>query len=376
MSTKAKREGVELVPFPGGQNLPERGELRLAIDKKPYAEIIGHAVVEPDVEVCGVLVGQVLRDTHGEYVHVTDVIRGQAAKQEGAAVTFTHETWNHIHRQMDERFADRRIVGWYHTHGGFGVFLSEMDTFVHQNFFPEPYHVAYVYDPLAGSEGFFRRSEGELRPLRRYWLGGRERKPAARQPEPESRPSPLAAPVPQGTAAVAALERAAAALQWSARERPSSLSSMLPWLVAGAAALFLVLDRAAPQVTGRAQPAGPVVVLDQDPASGRAVAIPLEVVERHDGDGVYRDAQGNLRLGLVLSTPGGAITQPGLLTALAPRVAPLDPRVEQAQRQADAAAAEARSTWRLVALVAAGIAAVAGMALAAWWYLGNSKRRA
>ena len=61
MSTrKAERARQdEATPFPGGQAAPEQGELRVAIDKKPYAEIIGHAVLEPDVEVCGVLVGRV-----------------------------------------------------------------------------------------------------------------------------------------------------------------------------------------------------------------------------------------------------------------------------------------------------------------------------
>ncbi len=374
MSTKkAERAREDAAPFPGGQATPERGELRVAIDKKPYAEIIGHGVLEPDVEVCGVLVGRVGRDGHGEFVHVTDVIRGQAAKQEGAAVTFTHETWNHIHREMDERFSDRRIVGWYHTHGGFGVFLSEMDTFVHENFFPEPTHVAYVYDPLAGSEGFFIRREGQLHALRRYWLGGRERKPAMRLPEVD--PAKPAAPA-DAHAATAALERAAAALQWSARERSSSSSSMLPWVVAGAAALLLLLDRTAPQLTGRSPASGPVVVLDQDPGSGRAVGIPLEILERHGEQDVFRDGQGNLRLGVVLGTPGGALTQPGLLTALAPRVAPVDPRVQYAQRREEAAERERAAWLRLVALAAAGVAAIAAVALAAWWYLRRRPRRA
>jgi proteasome lid subunit RPN8/RPN11 len=374
MSTKkAERAREDGAPFPGGgQAAPEPGELRVAVDKKPYAEIIGHGVLEPDVEVCGVLVGRVGRDAHGDFVHVSDVIRGQAAKQEGAAVTFTHDTWNHIHREMDERFSDRRIVGWYHTHGGFGVFLSEMDTFVHENFFPEPTHVAYVYDPLAGSEGFFVRRDGQLRPLRRYWLGGRERKPAMRLPEPEpAKPAPA-----DGQAAVAALERAAAALQWSARERPSSSSSMLPWLVAGAAALLLLLDRAAPQLTGRAPAAGPVVVLDEDPATGRAVGIPLEVVERHASGGVFRDAQGNLRLGIALRGPGGPLGQPGLLGALAPQEAPVDPRVLGAQRQEEASARERAGWLRVGALVAAGLAVLTAAALAAWWYLRRRRPRA
>ena len=37
------------------------------------------------------------------------------AVQEGAQVTFTHDTWNYIHQQMDEHYQDKRVLGWYHT---------------------------------------------------------------------------------------------------------------------------------------------------------------------------------------------------------------------------------------------------------------------
>ena len=44
-----------------------------------------------------------------------------------AEVTFTHETWNKINAEMDSRFAHLAIVGWYHSHPDFGVFLSDRD---------------------------------------------------------------------------------------------------------------------------------------------------------------------------------------------------------------------------------------------------------
>jgi proteasome lid subunit RPN8/RPN11 len=47
------------------------------------------------------------------------------------------------------------IVGWYHTHPGFGIFLSGMDQFIHQNFFIQLWHVALVLDPVARRSGFF-----------------------------------------------------------------------------------------------------------------------------------------------------------------------------------------------------------------------------
>ena len=46
-------------------------------------------------------------------------------------------------------------MGWIHTHPNFGIFLSEYDRFVHENFFSEEYQVAYVVDPIQSIEGFY-----------------------------------------------------------------------------------------------------------------------------------------------------------------------------------------------------------------------------
>ncbi len=62
----------------------------------------------------------------------------------------------------DRDYPDERIVGWYHSHPGFGVFLSEHDTFIHKNFFSSPQQVAWVYDPHSDEEGCFGWKSGEL----------------------------------------------------------------------------------------------------------------------------------------------------------------------------------------------------------------------
>ena len=46
-----------------------------------------------------------------------------------------------------KRYPDKLVLGWYHTHPAYGVFLSEHDMFIHRNFFAEPHHVAVVIDP-------------------------------------------------------------------------------------------------------------------------------------------------------------------------------------------------------------------------------------
>ena len=75
--------------------------------------------------------------------------------QAGTHVTFTQDTWEHIYKVKDSEYPDHRIVGWYHSHPGFGVFLSDHDTFIHQNFFSSPQQVAWVYDPHSEEEGCF-----------------------------------------------------------------------------------------------------------------------------------------------------------------------------------------------------------------------------
>ncbi len=134
---------------------PNRGcEIALAVMR----EIRAHARSSMDAEICGVLLGSADDDT----TEVTALIRGEHAAHGGAHVTFTHETWKHIYKVKDEKYPDHKIVGWYHSHPGFGIFLSGHDLFIHQHFFGHPHQVAWVYDPHADEEGCFGWEDGRV----------------------------------------------------------------------------------------------------------------------------------------------------------------------------------------------------------------------
>jgi proteasome lid subunit RPN8/RPN11 len=126
-------------------------------------EIHRHGVSVENTEICGVLVGNVYRDDKGPFLYIESSVRGEHASNESCNVTFTAETWNHIQQVMDREYPDRRILGWYHTHPGFGIFLSDMDLFIHRNFFNLPWQVAIVYDPQSGQEGLFQWHHGETK---------------------------------------------------------------------------------------------------------------------------------------------------------------------------------------------------------------------
>src|SRR5215471_21566956 len=102
-----------------------------------------HARSENKTEVCGVLIGREEKDGK---IAIEACIAGVNATQAGTHVTFTQDTWEHIYKIKDKEYPEERIVGWYHSHPGFGVFLSDHDTFIHKNFFSAPLQVAWVYD--------------------------------------------------------------------------------------------------------------------------------------------------------------------------------------------------------------------------------------
>ena len=47
------------------------------------------------------------------------------------------------------------IVGWYHSHPGLGAFFSATDRRTQAAFFPHPYSVGWVLDPVLDDEMFF-----------------------------------------------------------------------------------------------------------------------------------------------------------------------------------------------------------------------------
>lgn len=160
---------LQYCPFP---LLPD---YRIAISRRAYETIYRHAKENTAVEIGGVLVGDIYKDTQGPYLEITEAIRGEHTVNHAGQITFTHETWCYINNVKDSRFPDKRIVGWYHSHPRFGIFLSPQDTFIHSNFFNLPWQVAFVFDPISDDEGFFVWHNGKPIPIEQYWLDGHKK---------------------------------------------------------------------------------------------------------------------------------------------------------------------------------------------------------
>lgn len=122
--------------------------------------IFPHVFNNNDREVGGVLVGY--KSLRGALPYVEGAIAAMSADEQRATLTFTQDSWEHVHRVMESEFPSGEIVGWYHTHPGFGIFLSEHDLFIHRNFFSDESQVAQVIDPHSGEEGIFTWENGQI----------------------------------------------------------------------------------------------------------------------------------------------------------------------------------------------------------------------
>ncbi len=102
----------------------------------------------------GVLIGYTVEELGKTNIFIDGFIEGKYCEGTPTTLTFTHQTWEYIHKEM-KKYPKDKIVGWIHTHPNFGIFLSEYDKFIHENFFSEDYQVAYVVDPIQKIEGFY-----------------------------------------------------------------------------------------------------------------------------------------------------------------------------------------------------------------------------
>ena len=136
-----------------------------------YARVHIHAASDLENEVGGILVGQWCLDpaTQARFVVIENVLRARYTRQSHVTLTFTQDSLVHFHNIIEQRYAGKQIVGWYHTHPRMGVFLSQYDTWLHNHFFSEPWQVALVVEPHSCLGGFFiRQKDGVLDPSRYF----------------------------------------------------------------------------------------------------------------------------------------------------------------------------------------------------------------
>lgn len=112
-------------------------------------------------EIFGYLIGNILKWNNNLYIIIEDqlfidnTINGNqfsTSQIEGTAGQYEKE-FQKLKEQ--KKNYSLRVVGWWHSHPGFGCFLSKTDLHTQEFFFPELYQVALVVDPINDDFQFF-----------------------------------------------------------------------------------------------------------------------------------------------------------------------------------------------------------------------------
>lgn len=121
-------------------------------------------------ELGGVLIGECGTDSGENIILIEDIIIARYTESSLSRLTFTHETWEDINSRLEKNFPEKKIIGWFHSHPGHGVFMSGYDKFIQENFFNSGCMAALVYDPIRKERGFFRFDEGNIIELKSYGI--------------------------------------------------------------------------------------------------------------------------------------------------------------------------------------------------------------
>jgi len=121
-------------------------------------KIEDHCFSETQIEVGGFLVGTIV----GNVTTVTHVMRAKKTVGKSTNLTFTHDTWTELYKDIEDLKTESVIIGWYHSHPNFGVFLSEHDKFIQNNYFKVDGQITTVVDPIRGRRGWWYSSDEKI----------------------------------------------------------------------------------------------------------------------------------------------------------------------------------------------------------------------
>lgn len=147
-----------------------KNDVVVYIDKEVYYNIEKYSSNNTSIEVGGILLGEYEKNFEKYYVVISDFIEAKYTDASAATLKFTHKSWQYIHSEHEKRCNDTRIIGWQHTHPGYGIFLSSYDIFIHQNFFNLDFQIAYVVDPVSNIRGFFQWKNNCIEKLDGFYI--------------------------------------------------------------------------------------------------------------------------------------------------------------------------------------------------------------
>jgi proteasome lid subunit RPN8/RPN11 len=136
-------------------------DLKIICPKEIMQKIEEHCFSETKVEVGGFLVGH----RKENITTVKHILKAKHASSKQSQLTFTNKTWESVWNELPGLGDDLELVGWFHSHPNFGVFLSDYDKFIQNQFFKDDGKITIVVDPIQGQRGWFYSTGGDVHPM-------------------------------------------------------------------------------------------------------------------------------------------------------------------------------------------------------------------
>lgn len=161
------------------EGAPDNSSFRIYLSRQAREKIfvagsynLGQSAFVRENERGGVLLGNLYYDiVDGEritYTAITDVMPADEAEAGSTHVEFDGTMLSKVMEEANQYINDTgqniRIVGWYHTHPGFGVFMSGTDQHTQRQIYGTDWHVAIVFDPIRRDYGLFYGKDSTLCP--------------------------------------------------------------------------------------------------------------------------------------------------------------------------------------------------------------------
>jgi proteasome lid subunit RPN8/RPN11 len=134
------------------------------MDESVYRKISEHADSDKRNEIGGALLGRycIDRQIQQRFILVTEVFPATGERNDRFAspvvMKFTHTFFRKLDEYLDRVHEDDPNIirlGMYHSHPGYGVFMSATDISTFRDIFVEPWHISFIIDPINQDAGVF-----------------------------------------------------------------------------------------------------------------------------------------------------------------------------------------------------------------------------
>lgn len=129
--------------------------LAVALKKGTKRNIYNH-LVQQKTEMGGLLIGTVYKidfsASQTYIVEISESVPSRMTESTSVSLKLGPDVWLSARNMCKE---NERVVGWYHSHPGFGAFFSSTDKKTQKDFFNQPFNIGLVVDPFRKEEKWF-----------------------------------------------------------------------------------------------------------------------------------------------------------------------------------------------------------------------------